>query len=79
MNLVVPILRHAAQQPDSIALTHDQASHTYATLVKTMRRIANGLQQKGLRHDKIAILSTNRIEFVEVFWGRFMRAVFPFP
>ncbi|MEK4140597.1 MULTISPECIES: AMP-binding protein [Paenibacillus] len=79
MNLVVPILRHAAQQPDSIALTHDQASHTYTTLVETMRRIANGLQQKGLRHDKIAILSTNRIEFVEVFLGAIYAGCVPIP
>lgn len=79
MNLVVPILRHAAQQPDSIALTHNQAGHTYATLVQAMRRIANGLQQKGLRHDKVAILSTNRIEFVEVFLGAIYAGCVPIP
>ncbi|CAH1054720.1 AMP-binding protein [Paenibacillus pseudetheri] len=79
MNLVVPILRHAAQQPDSIALTHDHVSYTYATLVQAMRRIANGLQQKGLRHDKIAILSRNRIEFVEVFLGAIYAGCVPIP
>lgn len=79
MNLVVPILRHAAQQPDSIALTQAQATHTYATLVQAMQRIANGLQQKGLKHDKIAILSTNRIEFVEVFLGAIYAGCVPIP
>lgn len=79
MNLIVPILRHAGQHPDSIALTHGEQSHTYLTLVHRMRKVAEGLQQKGLRHDKIAILSTNRIEFVEVFLGALYAGCVPIP
>lgn len=79
MNLVVPILRHAVQQPDAIALTHGQKSHTYLTLIHRVKRIANGLHQKGLKHDRIAILSTNRIEFVEVFLGVIYAGCVPIP
>jgi long-chain acyl-CoA synthetase len=79
MNLIVPILRHAAQQPGSIALSHGQQSHTYWSLVQTVKRIANGLQQQGLKHDNIAILSTNRMEFVEVFLGTLYAGCVPIP
>lgn len=79
MNLIVPILRHAAEQPDSIALSFGQESHTYMTLIQTMKRVASGIQQKGLKHDKIAILSTNRIEFVEVFLGAIYAGCVPIP
>lgn len=79
MNLVAPILRHAAQQPDSIALTENQASHTYSSLVEVMKKIAYGLQQKGLRHDKVGILSSNRIEFVEAFLGAIYAGCVPIP
>lgn len=78
MNLVVPILRHAAEQPDRIALTHDQATHTYATLVQAMRRIANGLQQRALGMTKSLFYLRIALNLSRFSWGLFMQAVFPF-
>jgi long-chain acyl-CoA synthetase len=79
MNLIVPLLRYATQQPDKIALFHGQESRTYSELVQTMKKIAYSLQQNGIIHDKIGILSTNRIEFVEVFLGAIYAGCVPIP
>lgn len=79
MNLIVPILRHAAQHPNRIALTQGEQSLTFSTLVERMKKVAKGLRQHGLEHDKIAILSTNRIEFVEVFLGAIYAGCVPIP
>ncbi|MNW32532.1 putative acyl--CoA ligase YhfT [compost metagenome] len=79
MNLVEPILRHAIEQPGTIALTDGQKSLTYMELVQRMKKIAVGLQQNRLIHDHVAILSTNRIEFVEVFLGAIYAGCIPIP
>ena len=79
MNLLVPLLQHATQQPDTIALSDGHESRTYSELVQRMKKIAQGLQQNGLNHDKVAILSTNRIEFVEVFLGVIYAGCVPIP
>ncbi|MWV42787.1 AMP-binding protein [Paenibacillus sp. HJL G12] len=79
MNLVTPILRHAAQKPDHIALSCSQESLTYSALVQRIKQIAQGLKENGLEHDKIGILSSNRIEFVEVFLGAVYAGCVPVP
>ncbi|MGE7840489.1 AMP-binding protein [Lysinibacillus sp. NPDC093712] len=69
MNIIEPIIEHAVRQPKGIALIHEERSYTYEQLVSAMKKIAKGIQCNGLEHEKIAILSSNRIEFVEVFLG----------
>lgn len=77
MNIVEPLLRYAVQQPDKVALSHGNESRTYSALVQRMMQIAQGLQHHGLIHDKITILSSNRIEFVEVFLGAIYTGCIP--
>ncbi|WP_379148285.1 AMP-binding protein [Paenibacillus sp. sgz500992] len=79
MNLIEPLLRYAEHQPDHIALTDGEESRTYWSLVQRMTTIAQGIRQNGLHHDKIAILSANRIEFVEVFLGAIYAGCVPIP
>lgn len=79
MNLVESFLDYAYQQPDRIALSHGRESRTYSELVQRMKQIAQGLLQHGLIQDKVAILSMNRIEFVEVFLGAVYAGCVPVP
>lgn len=79
LNIVKPILRHAAVQPDKIALSHNGSSLSYSELVTRIKKIAHGFKQKGLHHDKIAILSTNRTQFVEVFLAAIFAGCVPIP
>ncbi len=79
MNLVVPLLHYATQQPNKVALSDGHKSRTYSALVQRMKTIAQGLQLNGLNHDKVAIISTNRIEFVEVFLGTIYAGCVPIP
>ncbi|MFJ7666444.1 AMP-binding protein [Lysinibacillus sp. NPDC097195] len=69
MNIIEPIIEHAVRQPNEIALVHEERVLTYHQLIEAMKKIAKGIQLKGLEDEKIAILSNNRIEFVEVFLG----------
>lgn len=69
MNLVQPILNQAIESPSRIAISDGRLHFTYAGLMERVKRIAQGFRQSGYVHDKIAILSVNRIEFVEVFLG----------
>ncbi|OAB44719.1 AMP-binding protein [Paenibacillus glacialis] len=79
MNLVVPLLHYATQQPDKVALSDGHESRTYSALVQRMKQIAQGLQLSGLNQEKVAIISTNRIEFVEVFLGAIYAGCVPIP
>ncbi|WP_391206398.1 AMP-binding protein [Psychrobacillus sp. L4] len=79
MNLAETIVRYATGQPDKVALTDGRLCRTYSELVMAMKKIAHGLQLKGLVHEKIAILSTNRMEFVEVFLGAIYAGCIPIP
>lgn len=69
MNITEPLLQYAKSQPTKLALIHHQQHRTYEELVCAMKKIAYGLQQKGLEKEKIAILSANRIEMAEVIAG----------
>jgi long-chain acyl-CoA synthetase len=68
--LVEDALRHAAKlRPGHPAVIDGTRSLTYAELEERVRRLAAGLRGGlGLRPaDRFAFLSTNRLEFVEVF------------
>ncbi|RED55160.1 class I adenylate-forming enzyme family protein [Cohnella lupini] len=69
MNLALTILNRVSQEPDRVAISHGQRQHTYSQLIERVKRIATGFQKCRSDSDKIAILSSNRIEFVEVFIG----------
>ena len=69
MNIIEPLLQHAATQPTKRALIHQHQHRTYEQLVCAMKKVAKGLQQKGLVEERIAILSDNRLEMVEVLVG----------
>lgn len=69
MNIIEPIVKHAGRKPTEIALIHEERSYTYDQLVSAMKKIAKGIERYGYEHEKIALLSNNRIEFVEVFLG----------
>lgn len=79
MNVVKPILRYAAVQPDKIALSYNEFNLSYSELVTRIKKIAHGFKQKGLHHDKIAILSSNCTQFVEVFLGAVYAGCVPIP
>lgn len=69
MNLAEPILNRATRYPDRIAIRHGSGQLTYSQLIERVGRIAAGLKQCCAPQDMIAILSANRVEFVEVFLG----------
>lgn len=69
MNIVQPILRYASKHPNKVAISHGVEQRTYSALVQGMKRIAQGFELEGIIQEKIAILSANRMEFVEVFLG----------
>ncbi|MEJ9220609.1 AMP-binding protein [Paenibacillus glucanolyticus] len=69
MNLIQPILNRAVETPGRISISSGRKQLTYASLMERVKRIAQGLRQSGYVHDKMAMLSANRIEFVEVFLG----------
>ena len=58
---------HAARQPDKPALISDAETVTYAALNARANQVARALRSRGLeRGDGVALLCTNRVEFVEV-------------
>jgi long-chain acyl-CoA synthetase len=59
---------YADAKPDEIALTNNSQSRTFSLLHMNANRLANGLAELGLRPgDAVALLSRNRVEFVETF------------
>lgn len=79
MNIVQPLLDITSKHPNRVALSHGKQRRTYSALVQRMRQIAQGLHLNGIIQDKIAILSANRIEFVEVFLGVIYAGSIPVP
>lgn len=54
------------QEPGRLAIEHDGGQITYAELDGRVRRLAAALQAMGIgRGDRIALLSENRVEFIE--------------
>jgi acyl-CoA synthetase (AMP-forming)/AMP-acid ligase II len=66
----VNIADHAAERPDAVALLIGDESITYAELHERAMRVAGLLNEAGLRRgDAVALMLTNRREFLEVTWG----------
>jgi fatty-acyl-CoA synthase len=60
------VSRHARSRPDAVALRFDGVSTTWGELDDRMRRLATGLSARGVvKGDRVAVLMTNRPEFVE--------------
>jgi acyl-CoA synthetase (AMP-forming)/AMP-acid ligase II len=66
----VNIADHAADRPDAVALLVGDDRITYAELHERAMRVAGLLHEAGLRRgDAVALMLTNRREFLEVTWG----------
>lgn len=79
MNLLTFLLRHSSQIPDRVAIAHRQGSLTYSALAERVGRVANGLKQCVSSRPCVAILTGNRVEFVEIFLGAVYAGYVPVP
>ncbi|MGN9769155.1 AMP-binding protein, partial [Micromonospora sp. SD12] len=62
--------RHAAQQPDAVAMICEGRRVDYATLHRVSNQVARGLQAAGLRPgDRIAWLGRESEHFYDLFFG----------
>lgn len=62
--------RNARFQPDRMALADERGQITWAELAERIQRIAGGLLDLGIRHgDRVAVLSTDRIEVIEAYFA----------
>lgn len=77
LNLLQPIFDQVDRSPDRVAISCSQEQLTYVQLKQRVSSVANGLRQHGVRHARVAILSANRIEFVEVFLGAIQAGCVP--
>ena len=60
------VARHAFAIPDSVAIRYEGESITWARLHDRVRRLAAGLAGQGVKPgDRVAVLMTNRPEFLE--------------
>ena len=60
------VARHAHSRPGAVALRFDGVSTTWRELDDRMRRLATGLSARGVgKGDRVAVLMTNRPEFIE--------------
>src|SRR6476646_1112360 len=58
----------ARVHPDRVALEDGARSVRYGELAERTRRLAAALAARGVGHgDRVAVLSENRIEYIEVF------------
>lgn len=69
MNLVQHILERAQIAPHLIAITDGWEERSYAQLMRRVQQVSNGLRHGGHTKRNIAILSGNRMEFVELVLG----------
>lgn len=64
------IRRHASHKPETPALRYKGASTSWAELSVRANRFASLLRTEGIEQgDRVAILLTNRVEFIEVLVG----------
>lgn len=76
------VRRHAAERPDAIALVEETGAVNWASLAAHMEDVAAALARSAVvRGDRVAILSANSIEYVELFLGTLRRgaSVVPLP
>src|SRR3954447_13992804 len=59
----------ARKQPDVPALIFQDRSYTYEELTGRIRRVANAFRGIAAAGDRVAILSENRPEYVECYYG----------
>ncbi|MCT2583537.1 class I adenylate-forming enzyme family protein [Actinophytocola gossypii] len=61
------VTRHATRHPDRVALVDGDRSRTWAEFDERTTRLANALRAKGFaRGDRVALVTDNRLECVEV-------------
>lgn len=77
--MIESFMHRAERQPNKIALSDGKSHQSYSELVQKMKKVAFGLQQLGCNQDRIAILSNNRMEFVEIFLGIIYAGCIPVP
>src|SRR5947199_3865439 len=60
------VARHAESRPDAAAIRFEGNTITWSQLHHRIRRLAAALAERGVKHgDRVAVLMTNRPEFVE--------------
>ncbi len=60
---------HAHKRPGDPAMIFQGRSYSYGELAERIRRLANGLADLAAAGDRVAILSENRPEFVDCYYG----------
>jgi acyl-CoA synthetase (AMP-forming)/AMP-acid ligase II len=57
----------AKRNPDALAIEQGSLRHSYGALDERVRRLAAALRREGIRYgDRIAVLSENRAEYIEI-------------
>jgi acyl-CoA synthetase (AMP-forming)/AMP-acid ligase II len=68
--LLADIIAYAARkQPDKAALYFEDTVVTFAELLSRIRRLANGLLTLAAPGDRVAVLSENRAEYIDLYYG----------
>ncbi len=64
------LCEQAERAPDGVAAVHGSRRVTYTELADDAGRLAAGLREKGIRRgDRVGLLSTNSIEWLEIFFA----------
>ncbi len=64
------IARYASERPGHVALIEGERSVTWADLERRVERVALALHASGTRRgDRVAVLASSSIEYIEVFFG----------
>src|SRR5689334_16791931 len=68
--LLPDIVAYAARKhPDRPALYFEDTVVTFAELLSRLRRLANGLLTMAAPGDRVAVLSENRAEYIDLYYG----------
>src|SRR5699024_54756 len=76
-SIINSITQHAELVPNKIAIQEKNQTRTYAQLMDNAQRVATGLKNTELPNKRVAILSKNCIEFIEVFLGAIFSGYVP--
>ena len=72
--------RSTKQYPDVVAVKDDRAKRTYREFNDRVNRLANAFEEVGLaKKDRIATLSKNCVELMEMFFAALKAGVVPCP
>ncbi|QFG27049.1 long-chain-fatty-acid--CoA ligase [Actinomadura sp. WMMB 499] len=70
MTISDQLARHARSTPGAVALRMDGAERTYGDLDERTDRLADALRARGVwEGDRVAVMTFNRLEMVEVFFA----------